>query len=110
MRQIYKQWKTPKGKEFTHRIRWYQEADCSNIRLQCETPEGLKNLYPKDKIEAQSIFDDFKATCQEPPQKPIPTLSEFLEGLEAESDEGRRRTISQDEAIKRYNKMYPQDC
>ena len=38
-----------------------------------------------------------------------PTLAEWRERWEAESDEGRRQTISWEEAERRYNKMYPSD-
>ena len=38
----------------------------------------------------------------------VPTLDEWLEGWEAESDEGRRLTISKEEAIKRYRQTYPE--
>jgi len=37
-----------------------------------------------------------------------PTLEEWLEGLEAESDEGRKQIISKEEAIKRYRQRYPE--
>lgn len=108
MRQIYKQWKTPKGKEFTHRIRWYQLADGSDIRLQLETPEGKNNIYPKSKQEAEYEFNKFRAEY-EFPADPKPTLEEWREGWEAESNEGTRQTISWDEAERRYHKQYPSD-
>jgi hypothetical protein len=38
--------------------------------------------------------------------KPIPTLAEWREAWEAASDEGRRRTISWEEAERRYYKQY----
>ena len=50
-------------------------------------------------------FVEFRYTDE----KPIPTLAEWREGWEAESDEGRRQTISWEEAERRYNKMYPSD-
>jgi len=42
-------------------------------------------------------------------EKPIPTLEEWHEAWEAESDEGRRQTISWEEAEKRYYKQYGRD-
>ena len=38
-----------------------------------------------------------------------PTLEDWLEGWEAESNEGTQRTISREEAIKRYYAKYPDE-
>jgi hypothetical protein len=60
MRALHKLWKTPRG-GFTHRIRWYQGAEASDIRLSIETPDGARNVFPKDRDEADGIWAQFRA-------------------------------------------------
>lgn len=59
MRTIHKQWKNRRS-GFTHRITWYQDPGGGNIRLQVETPDGSKNLYPASQGSAQAEWDQFK--------------------------------------------------
>ena len=42
-------------------------------------------------------------------EEKIPTLEEWKDAWEAESNEGRTRTITWDEAEKRYYERYPKD-
>ncbi len=41
--------------------------------------------------------------------KSTPTLSDWREAWETESDEGRRQTISWEEAERRYHELYPDE-
>jgi len=46
---------------------------------------------------------------EEASRNDVPTLAEWREAWEAESDEGRRRTITWEEAERRYYKQYGRD-
>ena len=61
MRMLYREWKTPRG-GFTHRIRWYQEKDGSNIRLELCDPDGERHVFPPNQEEASRVWATFKAT------------------------------------------------
>ena len=70
MRSIHKQWRNDRGGKWDARIRWYHESEGVNIRLQCTTVDGVVNLYPKDKEEADALWDEFKENNVRPKDLP----------------------------------------
>lgn len=54
-----KMWRNGPGGRWTRRIIWFDDGG-QNIRLQCETPDGVTNLFPECKEEADCYWNDFK--------------------------------------------------
>ncbi len=61
MRLLHQQWKTPRG-GFTHRIRWYQERDGANIRLELCDTDGEHNVFPPNREAAGRTWEHFRDT------------------------------------------------
>ena len=58
MRSKIKMWRNGRGGDWSARITWY-EGDGS-IRLKLDTVDGVQNLYPKNREEANAIWEEFR--------------------------------------------------
>lgn len=62
MRSRLKLWRNGRGGKWTCRIIWFGEGDeCqNNIRLACETPTGVRQIYPRSEKEANEVWAEFR--------------------------------------------------
>lgn len=81
MRYLLKMWRNGRGGKWDCRIRWLDEGDCINIRLELEDCERKHNLYPTSEIEADLIWSLFKLEAPEGKQG-VPIISKILSILE----------------------------
>ena len=71
MRVKIKMWRNGKGGqigavgEWNARITWYQ-GPYDDIRLKIDTVDGVRNIFPKSREEADVIWEEFKENNQRP--------------------------------------------
>ena len=71
MRSKIKMWRNGKGGqigavgEWDARITWYEGSN-DDIRLKMDTVDGVQNVYPKSREEADLLWEDFKELNQRP--------------------------------------------
>ena len=63
MRSKIKSWQDLRS-GWSFRITWYEDGD--DIRLKIETDDGVRNIYPENREEADMIWEDFKECNQRP--------------------------------------------
>jgi hypothetical protein len=62
-------WRNGRGGDWDARITWYQGPD-DDIRLKMDTTDGVRNVFPNSREEADVIWEDFRTNNQRPSEKP----------------------------------------
>ena len=57
-------WRNDAYPHWDAKTSWYEDGD--DIRLKIETDDGVRNIYPENREEADMIWEEFRENNQRP--------------------------------------------